>query len=128
MKAAYDAGVNFFDTAEGYAGGKSEIVMGKAIKHFGWKQSDLVISTKVGSTVSSIFKILTLQFYRSISAKTMLKMSTILLTTAVSHASILPKASINLSLASIYLMSILSMLTGPTDRLPCTRSCAASTT
>lgn len=47
MKAAYDAGINFFDTAEGYAGGQSEIVMGKAIKHFGWKQRDLVISTKV---------------------------------------------------------------------------------
>jgi aryl-alcohol dehydrogenase-like predicted oxidoreductase len=48
MKAAYDAGVNFFDTAEGYAGGQSEIIMGKAIKKFGWKQQDLVISTKVG--------------------------------------------------------------------------------
>lgn len=47
MKAAYDAGINFFDTAEGYAGGQSEIIMGKAIKHFGWKQRDLVISTKV---------------------------------------------------------------------------------
>lgn len=47
MKAAYDAGINFFDTAEGYAGGQSEIVMGKAIKKYGWKQNDLVISTKV---------------------------------------------------------------------------------
>jgi len=47
MKVAYDAGINFFDCAEGYAGGKSEIVMGKAIKHFGWKRNDLVISTKI---------------------------------------------------------------------------------
>ena len=47
MKAAYDAGVNFFDTAEVYAGGESEIVMGEAIKEFGWKRNDLVISTKV---------------------------------------------------------------------------------
>ena len=47
MKAAYDAGINFFDCAEGYAEGKSEIVMGKAIKHFGWKRNDLVISTKI---------------------------------------------------------------------------------
>jgi voltage-dependent potassium channel beta subunit len=47
MKAAYDAGINFFDCAEGYADGKSEIVMGKAIKHFGWKRNDLVISTKI---------------------------------------------------------------------------------
>ncbi|TQB69736.1 hypothetical protein MPDQ_001435 [Monascus purpureus] len=47
MKQAYDCGVNFFDTAESYANGQSEIVMGQAIKHFGWKRSDLVISTKL---------------------------------------------------------------------------------
>lgn len=47
MKAAYDAGVNFFDCAEGYAEGKSEQVMGAAIKKFGWKRNDLVISTKL---------------------------------------------------------------------------------
>jgi len=47
MKAAYDAGINFFDCAEGYAEGKSEITMGKAIKKFGWKRNDLVISTKI---------------------------------------------------------------------------------
>ena len=45
MKKAYDLGVNFFDNAENYTAGESEIVMGKAIKHFGWKRSDLVIST-----------------------------------------------------------------------------------
>jgi len=47
MKAAYDAGINFFDCAEGYAGGKSEEVMGQAIKKYGWKRNDLVISTKI---------------------------------------------------------------------------------
>jgi len=47
MKAAYDSGVNFFDCAEGYAAGKSEIVMGKAIQKFGWNRCDIVISTKV---------------------------------------------------------------------------------
>ncbi|RPB23141.1 Aldo/keto reductase [Terfezia boudieri ATCC MYA-4762] len=47
MKAAYDAGVNFFDCAESYAGGKSEIVMGQAIKRFGWNRCDVVISTKI---------------------------------------------------------------------------------
>lgn len=47
LKAGYDAGINFFDCAEGYAGGESEKVMGRAIKHFGWKRNDLVISTKV---------------------------------------------------------------------------------
>ncbi|KAK2739625.1 hypothetical protein FQN55_009361 [Onygenales sp. PD_40] len=47
MKQAYDLGVNFFDTAESYSGGESEILMGKAIKKFGWKRSDIVISTKL---------------------------------------------------------------------------------
>ncbi|KAF7169028.1 hypothetical protein CNMCM5623_001881 [Aspergillus felis] len=47
MKQAYDCGVNFFDTAESYANGQSEVVMGQAIKKFGWKRSDLVISTKL---------------------------------------------------------------------------------
>ncbi|TLD33022.1 hypothetical protein PspLS_00765 [Pyricularia sp. CBS 133598] len=47
MKQAYDCGINFFDTAESYAGGKSEEAMGAAIKHFNWKRNDLVISTKL---------------------------------------------------------------------------------
>ena len=47
MKAAYDAGINFFDCAEAYSEGQSEVVMGEAIKKFGWKRNDLVISTKI---------------------------------------------------------------------------------
>lgn len=47
MKAAFDSGVNFFDNAEAYAGGDSEIIMGEAIRKAGWKRSDLVISTKI---------------------------------------------------------------------------------
>lgn len=47
LKAAYDAGINFFDCAEGYASGESEKVMGRAIKHFGWKRNDIVVSTKI---------------------------------------------------------------------------------
>jgi len=47
MKAAYDVGINFFDCAEGYSGGESEVVMGEAIKKYGWKRNDLVISTKI---------------------------------------------------------------------------------
>ena len=37
MTAAYEKGVNFFDNAETYADGKSEIVMGEALKKLGWK-------------------------------------------------------------------------------------------
>ncbi|MCX6561927.1 MAG: aldo/keto reductase [Candidatus Aminicenantes bacterium] len=47
LKAAYDAGVNFFDTAEGYAGGRAETMLGVLIRRFGWKRSDLVVSTKI---------------------------------------------------------------------------------
>ncbi len=47
MTAAYDAGVNFFDNAEGYADGVAETMMGKVIARAGWKRSDLVISTKI---------------------------------------------------------------------------------
>ncbi len=47
MRAAYDAGVNYFDNAESYAHGNAEIVMGNVIKKSGWKRSDLVISTKL---------------------------------------------------------------------------------
>jgi voltage-dependent potassium channel beta subunit len=46
MKLAYDAGVNFFDNAEVYAGGESEIMMGRAIKKLGWRRASYVISTK----------------------------------------------------------------------------------
>jgi voltage-dependent potassium channel beta subunit len=47
MKAAYEAGVNFFDNAEAYARGRAEIMMGNIIKKTGWRRSDLVISTKI---------------------------------------------------------------------------------
>jgi voltage-dependent potassium channel beta subunit len=46
MAAAYDAGVNFFDNAEVYASGKSEEVMGAALKKLGWRRSSYVVSTK----------------------------------------------------------------------------------
>src|SRR5512147_1591103 len=46
MSAAHDAGVNFFDNAEVYAGGKSEEVMGAALKQLGWRRSSYLISTK----------------------------------------------------------------------------------
>lgn len=47
MGIAYDAGVNFFDNAEGYAEGKSEIVMGKIIKAQKWERESFVVSSKV---------------------------------------------------------------------------------
>jgi len=47
MKIAYDAGVNFFDNAEVYAGGKSEEVMGDVLKKMGWDRTSYVVSSKV---------------------------------------------------------------------------------
>ena len=47
LAAAHDAGVNFFDNAESYAGGQSERIMGEAIAELGWDRADYVLSTKV---------------------------------------------------------------------------------
>jgi voltage-dependent potassium channel beta subunit len=47
MSAAYDFGVNFFDNAEEYASGKSEEVMGAALKKLGWRRSSYLVSTKL---------------------------------------------------------------------------------
>ncbi len=47
MHAAWDAGVNFFDNAEAYGGGKAEKTMGNVLKKAGWKRSSYVISTKI---------------------------------------------------------------------------------
>ena len=47
MAAAFDAGVNFFDNAEVYAMGKSEEVMGEALRQLGWPRHRYVVSTKL---------------------------------------------------------------------------------
>jgi len=47
MVEAYDQGVNFFDNAEIYAQGKSEIVMGNILKKQGWDRTSYVVSSKV---------------------------------------------------------------------------------
>jgi voltage-dependent potassium channel beta subunit len=47
IAAAHDAGVNFFDNAEAYAGGESERIMGQAIAELGWARETYVVSTKV---------------------------------------------------------------------------------
>jgi voltage-dependent potassium channel beta subunit len=46
MAAAFDGGINFFDNAEVYAQGQSEIVMGQALKALKWPRLDYVVSTK----------------------------------------------------------------------------------
>ncbi|MTA13004.1 MAG: aldo/keto reductase [Actinobacteria bacterium] len=46
MQAAHDAGCNFFDNAEAYAGGESEAIMGRVIEQLGWPRHSYVLSTK----------------------------------------------------------------------------------
>ena len=47
MATAGDAGCNFFDNAEAYAGGKSEEIMGRALIELGWPRWSYVLTTKV---------------------------------------------------------------------------------
>jgi voltage-dependent potassium channel beta subunit len=46
LAAAFDAGINFFDNAEAYAGGESETIMGRALKELAWPRANYVVSTK----------------------------------------------------------------------------------
>jgi voltage-dependent potassium channel beta subunit len=47
MTTAYDAGINFFDNAEGYEAGKSEELMGAALKRLQWGRDTFIVSSKV---------------------------------------------------------------------------------
>ena len=47
MALAYERGVNFFDNAEAYASGKSEILMGKILKKLKWDRDTYIVSSKV---------------------------------------------------------------------------------
>lgn len=47
MAMAYDNGINFFDNAEVYANGQSEIVMGNILKELAWNRDTYIVSSKV---------------------------------------------------------------------------------
>ncbi|HEY3406156.1 MAG TPA: aldo/keto reductase [Ohtaekwangia sp.] len=47
MTVAYDNGVNFFDNAEIYSRGQSEIIMGEILKRKGWRRDSYTVSSKV---------------------------------------------------------------------------------
>jgi voltage-dependent potassium channel beta subunit len=47
MQAAHDAGCNFFDNAEAYAGGKSESIMGRALRDLDWPRWSYLVTTKL---------------------------------------------------------------------------------
>ncbi|CAI9730884.1 Hypothetical predicted protein [Octopus vulgaris] len=47
LTLAYESGINIFDTAEVYSGGKAEISLGKILKKKNWRRSSYIISTKI---------------------------------------------------------------------------------
>ena len=58
IKSAFDAGVNFIDTANVYSEGESEKLVGQALARLGLPREDLVVATKVrvrmGSTPNRV--------------------------------------------------------------------------
>src|ERR1700722_8105505 len=53
FKAAIDAGINFFDTANVYSLGASEEITGRALREYGPSRDKIVISTKVFNAMGS---------------------------------------------------------------------------
>ena len=49
VKASFDAGINFFDTADVYSAGESETMLGQSFKNLGVQRQDFVLATKVYS-------------------------------------------------------------------------------
>ena len=47
IRKALDLGINFFDTADVYSAGESELILGRALRTFGVKRDDAVVATKV---------------------------------------------------------------------------------
>lgn len=47
VKAAVDGGINFIDTANVYSEGRSELILGQALRNLGIARSEVVIATKV---------------------------------------------------------------------------------
>lgn len=46
-KLAFEHGINYFDTAECYSNGATEIELGQVIKELGWRRDEITIGTKV---------------------------------------------------------------------------------
>lgn len=54
VKAAFEAGINFFDTADVYSAGRSEAILGKALHNTGLPRDETVVATKVFGRVSTL--------------------------------------------------------------------------
>jgi aryl-alcohol dehydrogenase-like predicted oxidoreductase len=51
VKASFEAGINFFDTANVYSLGKSEEILGQSLRNLGLKRDEVVIATKAMGTM-----------------------------------------------------------------------------
>lgn len=51
VRTALDAGINFFDTANVYADGRSESILGQSLRNLGVAREDVVIATKAASAM-----------------------------------------------------------------------------
>lgn len=51
LKAAYDNGINTWDTADTYSNGKSEVIIGKALKKYNIPRQKVVILSKIFNPV-----------------------------------------------------------------------------
>jgi len=51
MQAAWENGIQTFDTAEVYAAGQCELEMGQAFKELAWPRDEYVLTTKVFSVL-----------------------------------------------------------------------------
>uniref|UniRef100_A0A1I8I7W8 Aldo_ket_red domain-containing protein n=1 Tax=Macrostomum lignano TaxID=282301 RepID=A0A1I8I7W8_9PLAT len=47
LTLAYACGINFFDTAEVYAAGRAELLLGRLLRKAGWRRSSYTVSTKI---------------------------------------------------------------------------------
>lgn len=54
VKGAFDKGVNFFDTANIYANGISETMLGQAVRDLGLRRDELVIATKAHGRLTDV--------------------------------------------------------------------------
>ncbi|KAK0478068.1 NADP-dependent oxidoreductase domain-containing protein [Armillaria luteobubalina] len=67
IKAAYDAGINTFDTANVYSNGQSEVILGKAIKQENLPRDGIVVMTKVRVCSQSELDLYPLQVFHPVS-------------------------------------------------------------
>lgn len=47
MTAAYESGINYFDTGDGFLNGRSESILGSILRKKSWRRNTYIVSTKL---------------------------------------------------------------------------------